>query len=115
MELFANLNLTWIDGIIVALICLFDEYIIKKLICKSDEKWKAIYTYAPIVLGAIVYIIIALVNKTPWLAGMVKGIGIGLGTMGSYDAIMTIIKTKGVSDIKEIGDEVAKKVETKEG
>lgn len=110
----ANLNLTWIDGIIVALICLFDEYIIKKLICKSDEKYKMIYTLAPVVLGAIVYLVIALIGSaSPWYVGLIKGLAVGLGTMGSYDAIMAIIKTKGINGIKEIGEDVAKEVEKK--
>ena len=113
MEIFGNLNLTWFDGIIVALICAFDEWIIKKLIFKGNEKYKKVYTYAPIVLAAIVYLIIALVQKTPWMNGLLKGIGVGLGAMGSYDAIITIVKTKGIGAVKDIGEEVAETVDKK--
>ena len=108
-------GLTYVDGIIVGLICLFVEFVIKKWICKSDVKYKKLYTYSPIALGAIVYTVIALIAKTPWSAGLIKGITIGLGTMGSYDAIITIIKNKGVSDVKGIGEDIAHQVEKKEG
>lgn len=104
------MELSWIDGIIVLLICLFDEFIIKKLIFKGDEKYKLVYRYAPIVLGAIVYLIMGIVNKTGWIPGLVTGVGIGLGAMGSYDAIIKIFKTQGISSVKEIGEEVAKTV-----
>lgn len=120
MELFGSLNLTWIDGLIVGLIVAFVEFVIKMLICKSDPKYKAIYTYTPIVLAAVVYLVIALIQKTPWLTGLGRGVLIGLGTMGSYDAIILIIKkvwqlikTKGLASVKEIGDEIAKTVEKK--
>lgn len=105
-----NLNLTWIDGLIVAAICAFDEWIIKKLIFKGDEKYKTIYTFAPIVLGAIVYFVMALIAKTPALTGLLNGIAIGLASMGSYDVIIRIIKGKGVSSVKEIGTEIADEV-----
>ena len=118
--MFGSLNLTWIDGIIVGLIVLFVEFPIKKWICKSNPKYKAIYTYTPIVLAAVVYLVLALVQKTPWASGLFRGVAIGLGTMGSFDAIILIlkkvwelIKTKGLNSVKEIGDEIAKTVEKK--
>ena len=114
MELFGNLNLTWVDGLIVALICAIDEWVIKKWICKGDEKYKAIYTYAPIVLATIVFFVIALVQHLPWYSGLIKGISIGLATMGSYDAIITIIKKKGIGGVAEIGKDVAEEIEKKE-
>jgi len=114
MDIFGSLNLTWVDGIIVIGIVLFVEFVIKKWICKGDNKYKAIYTFAPIVLGAIAYLIIALIEKNPWYTGLLKGVGVGLGTMGSYDAIKAIIYTKGVNDVKAIGEEVAQTVDKKE-
>lgn len=118
--MFGNLNLTWVDGLIVGFIVLFVEFVIKKWICKSNPKYKAIYTYSPIVLSAVVYLVLALVQKTPWANGLFRGVAIGLGTMGSYDAIVLIlkkiwelIKTKGFASVKEIGDEIANTVEKK--
>lgn len=120
MELFGSLNLTWVDGLIVGGIVLFVEFVIKRWICKSNPKYKAIYTYTPIVLAAVVYLVIALVQKTPWAGGLFRGVAIGLGTMGSYDAIFLIlkkvwehIKTDGVKAVKEIGTEIAGEVEKK--
>ena len=115
MEIFGSLNLTWFDGIIVALICAIDEWIVKKLICKGDEKYKALYTYFPIVMAVIAYVVISLVQHTPWYAGLIKGLGIGLGAMGSYDAIITIIKTEGIGGVNKIGEDVATEVEKKNG
>ena len=115
MEIFGSLNLTWFDGIVIALICAIDEWIVKKWLCKGDEKYKALYTFLPIVLATVVFLLVAIVQKTPWTAGLVKGISIGLATMGSYDAIIAIIKAKGIGGVKEIGTDVAKEVEKKNG
>lgn len=113
MDIFASMNLSWIDGIIIAIICAIDEWVIKKWICKGDSKYKAIYTFAPIVMSIIVFIAYAIVAKQPWYEGLLKGVAIGVATMGSYDAIITIIKSDGVAKVKEIGEEVAKEVEKK--
>ncbi len=110
MEIF-GLSLTWFDGLMVALICAIDEWVIKKWICKGDAKYKYVYTFAPIVLSVIAFVVIAIINKTPWTEGLLKGVAIGVATMGSYDAVITIIKGKGVADLKDIGEEVAKTVD----
>ena len=106
-------TLTWVDGIIVAVICAIDEWVIKKWICKGNEKYRLVYTFAPIVLAIIAYIVYALVTKGSWSEGLIKGLGIGFSAMASYDAIIAIIKQKGVSGVKEIGEDVANTVGNK--
>ena len=115
MNLFGNLNLTWVDGLIIGLVCLFVEYPVKKWICKSDEKYKALYTFLPSVLCAVVYLVVSLITKQPWLSGLLKGVTIGFSTMGCYDTIIALIKKDGLSSIEKIGLEIADTVDKKEG
>ena len=106
-------NLTIWDGIIIAAICAFDEWIIKKLICKGDKKFVLLYTLAPFVLSIITYIVIALINHNPWSSELVKGISVGALAMASYDTIIAIIKQKGITGVADIGQAVVDEISTK--
>ena len=73
-------NLTGWDFFVAFCIVAFDEYIIKKLICKGNEKYKAIYTYAPLVLGVAAYIVMALIGHTEILNAILHGLNFEQGT-----------------------------------
>lgn len=87
----------------------------KILIFKKDPKYKAIYTFAPVVLCAIGYLVVALIYKQPVWASIVTGAVLGFTSMGSYDAIATILsgwKTKTPTEIaQEIGNVIDGKKE----
>ena len=94
--------------------------LIKKLVFKDDPKYKLLYTVAPIVLCAIAYFIIALIQKTDIWAGIVAGGTLGLTCMGSFDLIANILKqwwNKTPNEIvKEVGEVIGtnpKQVEKK--
>ncbi len=97
----------------MAAIVAFVEWPLKTWIFKKNDKYKLVYTYAPVVLSIVVYLVMALVQKTDILPGVIHGVGIGLAAMGSYDAILKIIKNKGSSGLKELGEEIKKEVESK--
>lgn len=100
-------------GVAVALVELA-----KVLIFKKDPKYKAIYTFAPVALCAIGYLVVALIYKQPVWAAIATGAVLGFTSMGSYDAIATILsgwKTKTPTEIaKEIGEVIDGKKETKQ-
>lgn len=112
-----NITFTALDAVIAVLIVLFDEFIIKRLIFKKSEKFALLYRYAPIALGVITYIVMALVKKTPVWDGAALGFAVGLGAMGSYDAILKLLTEKGIEGIKAIIEAVlellSKKKESK--
>ena len=89
--------------------------LLKIYVFKKDPKYKAIYTFAPVVLCAIGYLIVALVNKEPVWSNITAGAVLGLTSMGSFDAIATILsgwKTKTPTEIaKEISDVIDGKKE----
>ena len=90
------------DFIIAFLIVLFDEYPIKTWIFKGAEKFKKLYKFAPIVIGAIVYLIIALVTKEQWYFGLLHGAIVGFASMGCYDAILKRGKSEVTSDVENL-------------
>lgn len=104
-------ELTAWDFFIAFLIVAFDEYIIKKLILRGNEKYKAIYTYAPILLGVIVYLAMAFFAKGDILNGCIHGLLVGLTAMGSYDVILRIGKEKGIASAEAIGESIKEEVE----
>lgn len=106
-------NLTGWDFFVAFCIVAFDEYIIKKLICKSNEKYKWVYTYAPIVLGVATYIVMALIGKTDVLAGLLHGLLVGFTAMGSYDVILRVGRENALKGIEEIGEAIKEAVEDK--
>ena len=90
------------DFIIAFLIVLFDEYPIKTWIFKGAKKFKNLYKYAPIVIGAIVYLVIALITKEPIGTGLFHGATVGFAAMGYYDAILKRGKEEVGTDVKEL-------------
>jgi len=90
--------------------------LVKIFIFKKDPKYKAIYTFTPVVLCAIGYLIVALINKEPVWTNIGAGAVLGLTSMGSFDAIATILsgwKTKTPTEIaQEISDVIDGKKET---
>lgn len=109
-----NINFTGLDALIAGLIVLFDEFIIKRLIFKKSEKYALVYRYAPIVLGVITYIVMALIQKAPVWNNVMLGFAVGLGAMGSYDAILKLLTEKGVEGIKAIIDAILELLKKKE-
>ncbi len=92
----------------------------KVYIFKDDPQYKALYTFAPIVLCGIAYLIIALVNKEPVWSSIMVGVTLGTTAMGSYDALATIIKgwkdktpKQIVSEVGEVIDGKQKEIEKK--
>lgn len=106
-------QLSVIDFFIAGLIVAFDEYIIKKGFCKGNEKYKAIYLFAPIVLGGVGYLVYSLVVGSPWLTGLLHGLLVGFTSMGFYDVILRIFTSKGASGVKEIGEAIREEVKKK--
>lgn len=109
-----NITFTGWDALIAGLIVLFDEFIIKRLIFKKSEKYALVYRYAPIALGVITYIVIALIQKVPVWDNVVLGFTVGLGAMGSYDAILKVLTEKGAEGIKAIIDAILNLLRKKE-
>lgn len=95
------------DFVIALGIVLFDEYIIKKLIFKSNEKYKLVYKFAPIVLGAVFYLVCALVTKEVWYMGLLHGAIVGFASMGCYDAILK----RGTKELKDDATNLNKAIE----
>ena len=90
------------DFIIAFLIVLFDEYPIKTWIFKGAEKFKALYKYIPIPIGAIVYLVIAFITKEPWYVGVLHGAVVGFAAMGCYDAILKRGKKELTTDVNNL-------------
>jgi len=78
----------------------------KKFIFKSQEKYKLVYTFAPVVLSAIAFVVIALIQKTDVWAQLAVGASLGLTCMGSYDALAAILKSWKTKSPEEIAREV---------
>lgn len=80
----------------------------KHFIFKNDPKFKPIYTFSPPVLCSVGYLVLALINKSDVPSSIAAGFTLGLTCMGSYDALVTIIKgwkTKTPQQIaQEVGD-----------
>ena len=94
------------DFLIALGIVFFDEYPIKTWIFKGAEKFNKLYKYAPIVIGAIVYLIIALVLKEPIGTGLFHGATVGFAAMGYYDAILKRGKKEIGTDVKELNEAI---------
>lgn len=112
-ELFGNITWSFWDLVILIGAVVIVEWPIKTWICKKDEKYKLIYTYAPVVLCVVAYVVLSFINKTPILSNLLQGVGVGFAAMGSYDAILSKIKTGGAKGIKELTDGVKEVVEGK--
>jgi len=105
-------TLTGWDFLIAGLIVFFIEYPIKTWICKGSEKLAWLYNKVlPVVLGVGVYIVMALIQGTPWLNGALHGGVVGLASMGSYDLILKTMKEQGNKSAKETNEAVKKAIQ----
>ena len=90
--------------VVIAVVAIVE--VVKKFIFKDDPKFKLLYTVAPIILCALAYFIIALVQKTDVWTAIVTGGTLGLTCMGSYDFIANILKQWKDKTPREIAKEV---------
>lgn len=109
-RLFAE-QLTVTDFFVAFVIVAIDEYIIKKAVLKGNEKYKAVYTFAPLALGVLGYLIYGIATGAVWYTCLLHGAIVGLTSMGSYDVILRVGKGKVGSSVKEIGEAVKEEVE----
>jgi len=99
------------DFMIAGIIVLAVEYCIKPLFRKTDEKIQGIICrLSPIALGALAYLVIALVQKSAWHVGLVHGLLVGLTSMGSYDVILKAMKESGQKSASDANDAVKKAI-----
>jgi len=99
-------TLTGWDFLVAGLIVLFTEFVIKPLFKNTSEKTQNIVMkVAPVLLGGIVYLVLALVSKSAtWHAGLIHGAAVGLAAMGSYDLILKTIKEAGMKGLKDTNE-----------
>lgn len=86
---------------------------IKKVICKGDKKYKPLYALAPIVLCALTFFVMALIQKTDVWTALLAGGSLGFTCMGSFDTLAVIIggwKDKTPSElVKEVEEVIGDK------
>lgn len=110
LEKFFVGRLTTMDFFAAFIIVALDEYVIKKTILKSNEKYKAVYTFAPLALGLVIYVVYFLSHGMVWYNGVLQGLMVGLTAMGSYDVILRIGKGKVDKGMDEIGKAIEEEV-----
>ena len=87
------------DFLIAGIIVLAVEYIVKLAFKKANENVQTIAAkVAPVILGAVIYLVISLVEKSTVTTALLHGIFVGLTAMGSYDIILKTIKENGLSE-----------------
>ena len=98
-----------IAGSIVALV----EWGIKPLLKKVPEKaYDMLVRTIPVVLGALVYIALFLIQKTgTWYGSLLHGLMVGLTSMGSYQVILEAVRTSGTKGIENLNEAVKEDVE----
>lgn len=97
--------------VVIAVVAVVE--IVKKFIFKDNPKYKVVYTLAPIVLCALAYLVIALIQKTDVWAGIVAGGTLGFTCMGSYDILAAIIKGWKDKSPRKIAQEVGEVIGNK--
>lgn len=100
--------------VIVVIACVAIVELAKKFIFKDDKKYKLVYTFAPVVLCAIAFAMIALIQKTDMWTSLAAGASLGLTCMGSYDAIAAVLKSWKDKSPAEIAKEVEEILGNKE-
>lgn len=103
-------KLTGWDFLIAGLIVLFTEYVIKNVF-KDGDKFKFIWKLAPVAIGAVIYVILAFIQKGVWYTSLAHGLLVGLTSMGSYDIILKTIKEAGVKSIQDANEALKKAIE----
>lgn len=100
--------------VIVVIVVVAVTEFVKKVICKGDKKYNLIYTFTPVVLCAIAFVVIALIQKTDGWTALAAGATLGLTCMGSFDALAAILKgwkNKSPAEIAKEVDEIINKKE----
>lgn len=104
-------------NVIVVIVVVAIVELVKKFVFKDNPKYKLIYTFSPVVLCAIAYVVIALIQKGNVWAMFGIGASLGLTCMGSYDFLAAIIRswfTKSPEEIaKEVDEIINKKPQVK--
>lgn len=100
--------------VIVVIACVAIVELAKKFILKDDKKYKLVYTFAPVLLCAIAFAVIALIQKTDMWTSLAAGASLGLTCMGSYDAIAAVLKSWKDKSPAEIAKEVEEILGNKE-
>lgn len=102
------------DFIIAGIIVCTVEYCIKPFFKNVSEKtWNIVVKLAPIVLGAVFYLVLALIQKGVWYTSLAHGLLVGLASMGNYDAILKTMKSCGKKSITDTNEAVKKAIEEK--
>ena len=65
---------------------------VKKVLCKEDPKYKPLYVFGPVVLCAVAFLIMALIQKTDVWSALLAGASLGLTCMGSFDLLVGILE-----------------------
>lgn len=113
VTLFAE-KLTGWDFLFAGIIVLIVEYGVKLIFKNADEKtWNIVVKVAPIVLGVILYIVIALIQKNNVLNSILHGLFVGLTAMGSYDLILKTVKESGVKSVSDVNTSIKDALENK--
>lgn len=100
------------DFIVAGLIVLAVEYCIKPLFRSTSEKTQNIVNkLSPIVLGAVIYLLLAVIQKGTWYTSLAHGLLVGLTSMGSYDVILKTMKDSGLKSVTDTNDAVKKAIE----
>ena len=87
------------DFLIAGLIVMFVEFVVKLIF-----KQKAVTKIAPIVLGAVVYLVLGFINGGVWYSQIFHGLIVGLAAMGSYDLLLKTMKEGLTADAKDLNE-----------
>ena len=98
--------LTGYDFLVAAGICLFVEYIIKGLIFRGKECPQPVMKLSPVILGAVIYVALAFIQKADWVTGLTHGLCVGLASMGFYSVILQSIKQAGRKSLDDMNEAV---------
>lgn len=112
IKLAVNQMTGW-DFLIALAIVFFDEYPIKTWIFKKNEKFAWLYKYLPIALGAVGYLVFALITKQPWYAGLFHGAIVGFAAMGCYDVILKRGKKEITTDVQNLNSAIEEEMKKK--
>lgn len=100
------------DFIVAGIIVIAVEYCIKPLFKSTSEKTQSIVSkLSPIVLGALVYLVLAFIQKGTWYTSLAHGLLVGLTSMGSYDVILKTMKESGLKSVTDTNEAVQKAIE----
>lgn len=103
-------RLTGWDFLVAGIIVLFTEYVIKNIF-KDGEKFKFIWKLAPVVIGAVVYVVLAFAQKGVWYTALAHGLFVGLTAMGSYDILLKTMKESAIKSVEDANNKAKEAIE----